>query len=61
MSSSKKDKDYEVGYGKPPRETRFKKGSSGNSKGRPHGSVGLNASLLNPLLRMITITEGGRS
>lgn len=27
--------DYEVGYGKPPLETRFKKGVSGNGKGRP--------------------------
>mgnify|MGYP003648395211 CR=1 FL=1 len=25
----------EVGYGKPPRDTRFKKGTSGNPKGRP--------------------------
>jgi hypothetical protein len=27
--------DYEVGYGKPPRHTRFRKGQSGNPKGRP--------------------------
>jgi hypothetical protein len=26
---------YEVGYGKPPHPTRFKKGISGNPKGRP--------------------------
>src|SRR6476659_9432704 len=26
---------YEVGYGKPPKHTRFKKGQSGNPKGRP--------------------------
>lgn len=30
--------DYEVGYGKPPAETRFKKGQSGNPNGRPKGS-----------------------
>ena len=29
------DKDYDVGYGKPPKHTRFKKGRSGNLKGRP--------------------------
>lgn len=29
---------YEVGYGKPPRETRFKPGTSGNPRGRPRGS-----------------------
>jgi hypothetical protein len=27
--------DYKVGYGKPPLRTRFKKGKSGNHKGRP--------------------------
>ena len=27
--------DYKVGYGKPPRNTRFKKGVSGNPTGRP--------------------------
>ncbi|ANK80857.1 MAG: hypothetical protein TEF_08660 [Rhizobiales bacterium NRL2] len=27
--------DYEVGFGKPPRSTRFRKGQSGNPRGRP--------------------------
>ncbi len=26
---------YEVGYGKPPQKSRFKKGVSANPKGRP--------------------------
>ncbi|WP_421992473.1 DUF5681 domain-containing protein [Qipengyuania sp.] len=30
--------DGPTGYGKPPRSTRFKKGQSGNPKGRPKGS-----------------------
>ncbi len=29
------EQDYEVGYGKPPKEHRFKVGQSGNPKGRP--------------------------
>jgi hypothetical protein len=29
---------YEVGYGRPPVETRFKPGQSGNPRGRPKGS-----------------------
>lgn len=30
--------DFKVGYAKPPAEHRFKKGQSGNSKGRPKGA-----------------------
>src|SRR5262245_29748444 len=30
---------YEIGYGKPPRHTRFQKGQSGNPRGRKRGSV----------------------
>lgn len=33
--SDNSDDDYEVGYGKPPKSTRFKKGQSGNPRGRP--------------------------
>ena len=30
--------EYDVGYGKPPKNARFKKGQSGNPNGRPKGS-----------------------
>ncbi len=36
---SKKSGNYEVGYGKPPKHTQFKKGQSGNRKGRPKGAA----------------------
>ena len=35
MSKSNKGSRYTVGYGKPPAQYRFKKGQSGNPKGRP--------------------------
>ena len=38
MSDSSKD-DFEVGYGKPPKSTQFKKGQSGNPGGRPKKSA----------------------
>ena len=34
---------YEVGYKRPPKHTRFKKGHSGNPKGRPKGTGGTGA------------------
>jgi hypothetical protein len=35
VSDEMDDDDYKVGYGRPPLRTRFKKGQSGNRKGRP--------------------------
>ena len=32
------DRPYETGYGKPPKSRQFRKGKSGNPKGRPKGS-----------------------
>lgn len=32
--------DYEIGYRKPPKHTRWKKGQSGNKKGRPKKKLG---------------------
>jgi hypothetical protein len=45
--------DYEVGYGKPPLETRFQKGQSGNPEGarRPRATKSLPALLAEALSR----------
>jgi hypothetical protein len=40
------DEQYEVGYGKPPKSGQFKKGASGNIKGRPKGSKNLASVIL---------------
>src|SRR5262245_4838454 len=39
--SSTEPDEYKVGYGKPPKDTQFRKGQSGNPKGRPKGSKNL--------------------
>lgn len=53
--------DYDVGYGKPPKHTQFKKGQSGNPKGRRKGARGLKTDLREELMEMLTITENGKT
>ena len=57
---NKKGGGYEVGYGKPPPDTQFKPGQSGNSKGRAKGSKNLKTDLREELAEHITLREGGR-
>ncbi|MXU66596.1 DUF5681 domain-containing protein [Oceanomicrobium pacificus] len=54
------DNEYEVGYGRPPKASQFKKGQSGNPKGRPKGAKGIRASLQRELEAKVTIREGNR-
>ena len=60
---------YEVGYAKPPAETRFKPGQSGNPRGRPKGAKNkrqhistetLHDIILSEAYRKVTITEGNK-
>src|SRR5215469_7269318 len=54
-------RDYEVGYGKPPRATRFVKGRSGNPRGRPRGAKSFSALLSDKLNEPVTVAwNGGR-
>jgi len=55
----KKKRDYKVGYGKPPATSRFKKGKSGNPKGRPKGSRNFASDLKVVLNTMVKVTEDG--
>src|SRR3984893_11293986 len=51
---------YDVGYAKPPRETRFRKGRSGNPRGRPRASKNFATLLDEALAEPVVINENGR-
>ena len=61
---------YDVGYGKPPKATRFQPGTSGNPRGRPRGSRNrspsassmqrMQAIVLQEAYRLVTVREGDR-
>ena len=50
--------DYEVGYGRPPKHSQFKKGESGNPSGRPKRSKNFKTDLAEELAEEIFIREG---
>jgi hypothetical protein len=52
-------RDYEVGYGKPPVATRFKKGNAANRRGRPRSSKNLATLLEHALDEPVAIAEKG--
>ena len=53
--------DHEVGFGKPPKHTRFQPGQSGNPRGRPKGTKNLKTDLLEELGEKILVHEGGQA
>ncbi len=52
--------DYDVGYGKPPKQHRFKPGQSGNAKGRPKGQRNALTLIREILQRPVKITRNGK-
>ena len=48
---------YAVGYGKPPRHSRFEPGQSGNPRGRPPGSKNLSSLLKKALDEPVIVVE----
>ena len=59
MRPDDNERDYEVGYGKPPRHTRFRKGQSGNPRGRPKESKNLATLLKEALNEHVIVAENG--
>jgi hypothetical protein len=53
-------KPYDIGFGKPPKKTRFKKGQSGNPAGRPRGSKNTPKLLSDESLSKIILYEAYR-
>jgi hypothetical protein len=51
--------DYEVGFGKPPIETRFRPGQSGNPKGRPKRAKDTRTIAQSVLNHPVAVIEGG--
>lgn len=60
METEQKQDEYEVGYGKPPRHTRFRKGESGNYRGRPKTRKNLTTIVGEVLGDAVVINENGR-
>ena len=54
------DANDKVGYGRPPKQFWFRKGQSGNLKGRPKGSKNTDTTIKEVFLKPVPITENGR-
>lgn len=57
---SESDDEYEVGYRKPPKHSRFGKGQSGNSRGKPRGTKNSATLLKQALLESVVVKQSGR-
>jgi len=60
-SRKRQPADNSAGYGRPPKATQFKKGQSGNPRGRPKGSRPVGAVLQEILGQRIAVTENGKT
>ena len=49
-----------MGFGRPPKHTRFKKGQSGKPRGRPKGSKNVKTIVQKALMKPVKVREGQR-
>jgi hypothetical protein len=57
--NDKLQQEYVVGYGRPPRNTQFKPGQSGNPKGRPKGRANFRSMLERRLYQTTKVRVDG--
>jgi hypothetical protein len=66
MSTQKTTGDYKIGKGKPPKDTQWKPGQSGNPRGRPRREIpiqtqrAMREAFIRAANREVTVTEGGK-
>jgi Family of unknown function (DUF5681) len=60
IDEDKPVENYSVGYGRPPVDSRFKKGQSGNPTGRPKGTPNLSTVLQKTLSERVVVNENGK-
>lgn len=59
-TSSESARNYKVGYGKPPKHSRFQPGHSGNQRGKPAGARHPATILKRTLFEKVPIKQSGR-
>jgi Family of unknown function (DUF5681) len=53
-------RNYDVGYGRPPSQSRFKPGQSGNPRGKAPGNKSFKTAFLNELTQPVMVEDQGR-